>query len=258
MEAEQFYSWADQQRHAAQAQLACLSCKASLYRRFVRAADTGRWAALLIVMLDTFKFAAFLSVLFLCCVRLSAQPERPRNGLAVTGIVLSKKCFAWNKDLAELRLRFAFTNTSSQPIILNKSDLEVIEIKYFAFIDQPKDKVHVGQLFIHRLRGYLPEYDREIIGARPNRHFVILRPRQAYVFETTQSVPLIPAAPENATSAPPDEYQTEFELSTWVNHPRKLAESLRRRWARFGRLWSHDVWSETVEFVFPRNRACEP
>jgi hypothetical protein len=36
--------WALEQRHAADAQLACLSCKAILWRRFVRAADAQRYA----------------------------------------------------------------------------------------------------------------------------------------------------------------------------------------------------------------------
>jgi hypothetical protein len=96
---------------------------------------------------------------------------------------------------------------------------------------------------------------REIIGARPNSHFVILRPRQAYVFETTESVPLIPPSPDNAKK--PDECRIEFELATWVNHARPLADSLRRRWVRFGMLWSQTAWSQPVKFVFPRNRTCE-
>ena len=181
---------------------------------------------------------------------------KPDNGLMVTGTVLTQKCFAWNKNLAELRLRFQFTNALRQPLILNKSGLEIITIKYFAIIDEKTDKVHLGELAVDRLRGYLPEDDREIIAARPNSHFVILRPRESYVMETTESVPLIPASADSATK--PDDYQIELELATWVNHAPTLAHSLRRRWVRFGMLWSQTVWSEPVKFVFPRNRTCEP
>ena len=211
-------------------------------------------------MLSALKIGAFLFVLFLglrASLSATSRPDpKPKHGLVVTGVVLIKKCLAWNKDLAELRIRFNFTNASSQALILNKSDLEIITIKYFAFIDENTDKVHLGELAVDRLRGYLPEYDREITGARPNSHFVILRPRHSYVFETTETVPLIPASPDNAKQS--DEYQIEIELATWVNHAAPLADSLRHRWARFGMLWSQTVWSQSVKFVFPRNRTCEP
>ena len=210
-------------------------------------------------MFSTMKFLPVFFVLFLCVpVSLRAQPNRSQNGLAVTGTVLSAKCLAWNEDLAELRLRFEFTNTLQHRLILNRSDLEIETIRYFASIDETTDDVHMGELVVDRLRGYMLEYDREIIGARPNNHFVILRPRETYVFETTESVPLKRAARDNAATKPSDEYQVEFELGTWVNHAQPLAGSLRRRWARFGKLWTQTVWSQPVKFVFPRNRTCEP
>lgn len=205
-----------------------------------------------------FSTLKFLSVVFVLFATSQAQPDDSQNGLAVTGTVLSAKCLAWNENLAELRLRFSFTNALQHSLILNKSDLEVETIKYFASIDETTDQVHMGELAIERLRGYLPEYDREIIGPRPNDHFVILRPSQTYVFETTESVPLKRAVPKNAATKPPDEYQVEFEFGTWVNHAPPLAGSLRRRWARFGKLWTQTVWSKPVKFVFPRNRSCEP
>ncbi len=213
-------------------------------------------------MSSTLKIAALLVALLSLRAPLPAAPSpspaKADKGLAVTGTVLSKKCLAWNKNLAELRLRFQFTNALNQPLILNKSDLEIITIKYFAFIDEKTDKAHLGELAVDRLRGYLSEYDREISSARPNNHFVILRPRQTYVFETTESVPLIPASLDQAASKQLDEYSIEFELATWVNHARPLADSLGRRWVHFGMLWSQTVWSEPVEFVFPRNRTCQP
>jgi hypothetical protein len=202
---------------------------------------------------------SLLFVLFLTLpASVFAQPDRPRSGLAVTGTVLSSKCLAWNRNLAEVRLRLQFRNTLQQPLILNKSDLEIETVKYFAVIDETVDKVHLGEFAVDRLRGYLPENDREIITARPNDHFVILRPRQAYVFETMESVPLIPVAPDSGVTKDPDEYQIQLEVATWVNHARPLAESLHRRWARFGMLWTQTVWSAPVKFVFPRNRTCEP
>ena len=216
-----------------------------------------RWAARYVnaMTASTLKIAVMLLSLG---VSLSATPraDKPEKGVKVTGTVVTKKCFPWNKNLAELRLRFQFTNDLGRPLILNKSDLEIITIKYFAFIDEKTDKVHLGELAVERLRGYMPEYDREIIGARPNNHFVILRTGQSYVMETTESVPLIAASSDGATK--PDEYQIALELATWVNHAPTLADSLRRRWARFGMLWSQAVWSEPVKFVFPRNRTCEP
>ena len=177
-------------------------------------------------------------------------------GLVVTGTVITKKCLTHDKNNADLHLRFTFTNALQQPLILNKSDIEIERIKYFAFIDEKTDKVHLGELAVDRLRGYVPEHDCEIVGMRPNNHFVILRPRQSYVWETTESVPLIPASAGNALSAP-DEYQVEFELATWVFHDPQLADALGGRWGRFGVLWSDTVWSQPVKFVFPRNRTCQ-
>jgi|SRR5215831_722483 len=190
---------------------------------------------------------------FQAAVRVSAKG----TGLSVAGTVLTQKCLAGNNNLAELRVRFEFTNNSSLPLILNKSDLEIETIKYFAFIDEKTDNVHLGQLAVDRLRGYLPEYDREITSSRPNDHFVILRPRQSYAFEATESVPLIPASEPNPSAKLSNEYQVEFELATWVNHAEPLADSLRRRWARFGMLWTQSVWSKPVKFAFPRKRTCE-
>jgi hypothetical protein len=202
--------------------------------------------------------ALFISILTLSPPLSTARTNAERKGLSVDGTVLSKKCLASNINLAEFRLRFEFTNSTSQPLILNKSDLEIETIKYFAFINEKTNNVHLGELAVDRLRGFLPEYDREIVGPHPNDHFVILRPRQSYAFETTESVPLIPTSAPNPAAEQSDEYQVEFELATWVNHAGPLADSLRRRWGRFGMLWTQSVWSEPVLFVFPRRRTCEP
>jgi hypothetical protein len=179
------------------------------------------------------------------------------DGLSVTGEVLSKKCLAWNKNLAELQIRLRFTNSSRRSLIVNKRDLEIITIKYFAIIDEKKDQVHLGELAVERLRGYLPEYDREIVRMRPNNHFVVLRPSQSYVTETTESVPLIPVTPSIPATDQPDEYEIEIEIATWVNHAPALADSLRRRWQRIGMLWTNTVWSAPIKFTFPRARKCE-
>jgi hypothetical protein len=208
---------------------------------------------------STFKtlVALSISVLLLSVPPFTAYTYAERKQLSINATVISSKCLTWNNNLAELRLRFKFTNATSQALILNKADLEIAAIKYFAFIDEKTDNVHLGELDVDRLRGYLPEYDRAIAGPRPNDHFVILRQRQSYVFETTESVPLIPASAPNPAAKQSDEYQLEFELATWVNHAAPLANSLRRRWDRFGTLWTQSAWSEPVKFVFPRKRMCE-
>ena len=187
---------------------------------------------------------------------LSAQPnDDAKPGLVVTGTLITKKCLARDKNNAELRLRFQFTNALQQPLILNKSELELETVKYFAFIDEKTNNVHLGEFVIDRLRGYVPEHDCEVLGPRPNNRFVILRPGQSYSTEATESVPLISASAGNTSS---DEYQVEVEFATWVFHDPQLAETLRGRWARFGMLWTDSVWSEPVKFVFPRNRTCQP
>ena len=192
-------------------------------------------------------------------VPLTLNESNSANGLSVTGEILSKKCLAWNKNLAELQIRLRFTNSSRRPLIINKRDLEIITIKYFAIIDEKKDQEHLGELAVERLRGYLPEYDREIVGMRPNNHFVILRPSQSYMMKMTESVsvPLIPATPNIPATAQPDEYEIEVEIATWVNHALALANSLQRRWRRIGVLWTNTVWSTPIKFTFPRTRICE-
>jgi hypothetical protein len=192
-------------------------------------------------------------------VPLTINDSNSVNGLSVTGEVLSKKCLSWNKNLVELQIRLRLTNSSRRSLIINKRDLEIIKIKYFAIIDEIKDQVHLGELAVERLRDYLPEYDREIVGMRPNNHFVVLRPRQSYVIEITESVsvPLIPATPNIPATDQPDEYQIEVEVATWVNHAPALADSLRRRWQRVGVFWTNTVWSAPIKFTFPRARICE-
>lgn len=215
------------------------------------------WRSVIIIPVVAFISLANPPVPF---AALSSPPNHTsaEKSLVVTGSILSKRCLAWNKNLAELRIRLQFTNSLSRPLILNKPDLEIITIKYFAFIDEKKAQAHLGELAVDRLRGYVPEYDRMIAGARPNSQFVILAPRHSYVMETTESVPLITAAPEfiPATNRP-DDYQIEVELATWVNYAPRIANSLRRRWRRIGMLWSKTIWSEPIGFTFPRSRSCE-
>ena len=177
--------------------------------------------------------------------------------LSVKASVVAAKCLARNNDLAEVRLRFEFRNSSPRSLILKKSDLEVETIKYFANVDEQTGDAHLGELAIERLRGYLPENDQQINRPRPSDLFVILRSRRVYAFETTESIPLISASRANPSAKQSDEYQLEFELGTWVNHEEKLADLLRNRWTRFGILWMQTVWSNPVKFVFPRKRTCQ-
>lgn len=188
----------------------------------------------------------------------SASDTEQNGPLVVTGIVLSQKCHDWNKDVAELELRFQFTNRGDKPLILNIRDITTIGAKYFAFIDEGKDEVHLGQTATCSLRGYSPEYDKELVSNYPNSNFVVLSPGQSYALESTEAVPLIASTTSSDLNGDKlDNYQVEIEIATWYTMDPKLADKLQRKWKNVGVVWSKSLWSEPFEFTFERKRTCE-
>jgi hypothetical protein len=175
--------------------------------------------------------------------------------LVLTATVLSQKCLQWNNNLAELKLRLQFNNAGNKPLILNKRDVGIIGERYFALIDEEKDDAHIGETASSSLRGYVAEYDEELVSEYPNSNFVVLSPGQSYVAEETASVPLIRSTGSSDGGA--DQYRIEVSVSTWAAFNPKLADQLQQKWKKVGVLWSKPIWSKTVEFAFERKRTCE-
>lgn len=189
------------------------------------------------------------------------DPDEPEEKvpLVLTATVLNQKCFQGDKNLAELELRLQFTNNGGQPLILNKRDITITGMRFFAIIDEEKDEVHIGETTTCNLTGDLAEYDKELVSDYPNAHFVILLPGQSYAMEDRGVVPLIRStASSGLTGNRADKYQVEIIVAALGASDSKLAGELQRKWQKVGALWSEVVRSEPIEFTFERNsRTCE-
>jgi hypothetical protein len=184
---------------------------------------------------------------------LSSRTQKPPLLLTVT--LLSKKCVTWNQS--ELLFRLQFTNGGHRPIILHKPDLFIITIKYFAFINEERNEVHIGEYAVDRLRGDVSDYKKTLITKRPNAEFLVLPPGRSYTTQETEGIPLIRAlSASEVGSNPIDTYQVDLEVSTWW-FDLKLADSLERKWKTIGMLWTKPIWSKQIDFTFPRKRTCE-
>src|SRR5260370_431279 len=92
---------------------------------------------------------------------LSNSTQRPPLVMTVT--LLSKKCLTWNQNSSELQFGLQFTNKGYRPIILHKQDLFIITVRYFAFINEEKNEVHIGEFAVDRLRGDVSDYEKTLI-----------------------------------------------------------------------------------------------
>ncbi len=177
------------------------------------------------------------------------------NLLRLTTTEVSRKYRQHNdgKDGLNIKLKLRFTNIGNQPIILNKRDILLTET--FIVPKDERDEYLYGSILACNLVAYDENRFKQLAGSRPNSLFAVLSPGES--FETQDEVFARVTrgdAPRESNALSAGEYFLIVSVSTWDGGEQDLAEKLRRKWQRFGYLWSNSIKSEAMPLVIEKER----
>ena len=168
----------------------------------------------------------------------NGQTKPDANALGLSTVIISRA--QPGNSALEMKLRLRFTNSGRRPLILHRRSLLLIETGVFEDVE----RTTIDTFAQVSAMSYVPHpyssirYER-LVRASPGKEFIILLPRRA--FDIVKSV----TAPLGRSNR---RYLLTVKVATWNVSRQDLASKLRRKWHRFGQLWSETVESKPMAF----------
>jgi len=175
---------------------------------------------------------------------IASAPRNARLQLT-TSIVKERSCFAGHLALG---LRLSFSNTGSEPVILDKRSV-------------------ITRAFVGRSPSALAarKYDQAIRADQWGSYFLadpgnmstltVIQPGEAFDLETDQtrvSLDVVGAAHESKGLPVAGNYFLQIEVATWTYLPDPAR--YKKAWGDKGYLWSEGLTSEPMSFVVQKDR----
>lgn len=142
-------------------------------------------------------------------------------------------------DHLRLKLRFRFTNSGSETLILFKYSTAIFREMFSRSYKDAMERRYIQDVepFVD------PIISEPIESAIPNEQLVIsLKPGESYEIDDDFHVLVFNGTKDTADYLRPGKYFLQIEVPTWWWSQPKAA-MLRERWRKYGLLWSDDLTS---------------
>ncbi|MFN8005048.1 MAG: hypothetical protein U0X75_29000 [Acidobacteriota bacterium] len=201
----------------------------------------------------SYRFLLYLAIVMLVNGRVlnvaansNAIQQSPKLHLEVK-LVSQFYCKDKEGDKISLRLNLLlrFKNESSSPLILYKHSQDIVGVAIYA--NQPDISNAVPQVrFAQTVISSAPPLDLD--ESSPNKHFTIIMPGEWHEVESELFFqPALDETKARFKDLPPGEHQMQVTVITWPD-ANIGAPELRKRWGRYGYLWSGKVTSIPMLF----------